>query len=324
MKKVFIYLLCEPDTQTVRYVGKTTDPKRRIHEHITNKHRDDTRRVRWINKLLTDGKLPQLRVIETVCESAWEVAEQKWIAFFRAKGLNLLNLTDGGDGVHNPSEESRKKLSLTRKLMFENPDYRKRMEEFAKNPERRAKISSALKGKSKSPEHIAKLPQNRRGRKLTPSHKRKIGEHSRGNQYFKGHSHSPETRRKISLSLIGNKNTLGRKLTEEEKTRRSVALKGRPKADDHKQKIQQGLLRAWDRRKSNGEFDFEKFAAKISERNRGEGSARAKLTEEDVVEIRKRYAAGGITIQELAHQYHVANSCISNVITRKTWKHLIE
>lgn len=45
----------------------------------------------------------------------------------------------------------------------------------------------------------------------------------------------------------------------------------------------------------------------------------AKLTVESVQQIRDRYAAGGILQAELAREYGVDNSSISNVITGKNW-----
>lgn len=55
---------------------------------------------------------------------------------------------------------------------------------------------------------------------------------------------------------------------------------------------------------------------------RGEQNGSAKLTEADVVEIRRRYAAGEMNQPQLARHYGVAKSQIWNVIARKTWRHI--
>lgn len=48
----------------------------------------------------------------------------------------------------------------------------------------------------------------------------------------------------------------------------------------------------------------------------------AKLTEEQVIEIRKRYAQGGITHKELSEQYGVHRRTIGRAINRVHWRHV--
>lgn len=54
----------------------------------------------------------------------------------------------------------------------------------------------------------------------------------------------------------------------------------------------------------------------------GERHGRAKLTEEKVREIRRRYAAGGVSYLDLANEYDLSNGTISAVISRRTWRHV--
>lgn len=54
----------------------------------------------------------------------------------------------------------------------------------------------------------------------------------------------------------------------------------------------------------------------------GEKNASAKLTDRDVIEIRERYAAGGILQRELAEIYGVSKWTILDVVNRKRWKHI--
>lgn len=42
----------------------------------------------------------------------WAEIEKKWIAIARDGGFRLTNGTDGGDGVLNPSDEARRKMSI--------------------------------------------------------------------------------------------------------------------------------------------------------------------------------------------------------------------
>lgn len=61
----------------------------------------------------------------------------------------------------------------------------------------------------------------------------------------------------------------------------------------------------------------------MSEIARGESQGLAKLTEEQVKQIRRRYAIGPkVTQTELAKEYGVDQSIISDIVNRKTWKHI--
>ena len=57
-------------------------------------------------------------------------------------------------------------------------------------------------------------------------------------------------------------------------------------------------------------------------RQRGEAHGRAKLTEADVVEIRTRHAAGGVTQRELAEEFGVDRTNIGLIVNRKNWAHV--
>lgn len=54
----------------------------------------------------------------------------------------------------------------------------------------------------------------------------------------------------------------------------------------------------------------------------GETNKTSKLTEADVLEIRRRYAAGGIYQRQLAEEYGVEQSNIGFIVRRKTWTHI--
>lgn len=56
--------------------------------------------------------------------------------------------------------------------------------------------------------------------------------------------------------------------------------------------------------------------------SRGEGRWSARLTEADVVAIRIRYAAGGVTCAEIARDYPVCGAHIAGIVSRKFWKHV--
>lgn len=54
----------------------------------------------------------------------------------------------------------------------------------------------------------------------------------------------------------------------------------------------------------------------------GERSGQAKLTDSAVLEIRRRYAEGSVSQQQLADEFGVHQSKISDVVRRRTWKHI--
>lgn len=106
-RTTFIYALCEPGTRTVRYVGKSDNPKRRLKDHLSAARKgQETYACRWMRQLLAAGK-PQLFVLGEVPLSGWESVEKNVIAAARALGMNITNTTEGGDGVVNPSPEAR-------------------------------------------------------------------------------------------------------------------------------------------------------------------------------------------------------------------------
>lgn len=54
----------------------------------------------------------------------------------------------------------------------------------------------------------------------------------------------------------------------------------------------------------------------------GTASPHAKLTEEEVIEARRRYAAGGVGVRPLAQEYGVSRTAMRNVVLGKQWKHV--
>lgn len=55
---------------------------------------------------------------------------------------------------------------------------------------------------------------------------------------------------------------------------------------------------------------------------RGEGIGNSKLTEENIVEIRARYAAGGVTQEMLGVKFGVSQVLVGLIVRRRIWKHV--
>ena len=107
---VTIYALLDPNTEQIRYVGKTVHcPKRRLQNHLHEK--GNTYKCNWIKSL--NGKIPELLILDTVSKDDWIFWEQYWISQCKTWGFKLTNATLGGEGHcgYKPSIESTLKKS---------------------------------------------------------------------------------------------------------------------------------------------------------------------------------------------------------------------
>lgn len=154
MSESCIYVLVDPVTGDVRYVGWTNNPRQRLHAHISKARCNRTYKNHWIAKLLDEGVKPEMRIVETGVSEHKE-AERRWIKHFRQLGARLTNLTDGGDGAPgcHPAEETRRKMSIAHTGRKQTP-------------ESTAKTVAALKGRKQTPEHIGKLAATRKGKPI--------------------------------------------------------------------------------------------------------------------------------------------------------------
>ena len=115
-----IYVLKCPDTNDVRYVGKTNNPEQRLKAH-NNKARDlGTYKRNWINKLREQNKKPIFEIIDEVDIEVWQEREKYWIEYFISMGCNLVNdinsigkgLTFGNKTSFKPGHNSRPIIAL--------------------------------------------------------------------------------------------------------------------------------------------------------------------------------------------------------------------
>jgi predicted GIY-YIG superfamily endonuclease len=111
----YIYILQDPDTMDVRYVGKTTNPRKRLYQHTNKRVQEYSRRrylSNWLLKLLNDNKKPIMTIIDQI-ENDWRTLEIYWIEQFKNWGYKLVNITIGGDGIegYTHTKETIEKLS---------------------------------------------------------------------------------------------------------------------------------------------------------------------------------------------------------------------
>lgn len=116
-KSWFVYSLVDSrDTDTVRYIGITNAPRRRLSHHYSPALDGHTRKARWISKVLREGG----QVLMGFFECGLSQAEAKLVEISLIsthKSRSLTNLTLGGDGTAGwePSDEVKEKIAATRR-----------------------------------------------------------------------------------------------------------------------------------------------------------------------------------------------------------------
>jgi len=175
MEKIYIYTLSDPITNAVKYVGKTTNIKRRYQTYMkeSRKKNKNSLVITWVKSLSKFGLKPKMEIIDEIY-GEWEWLEQYWISQFKTWGFKLKNMTEGGD--YNP----------------------------ANLPEVKDKISKALKGVVKTKEHKLNISKSKLGNPVHNSvSKKKISEATIGeNNPMYGKKHSDESLSKMKLKVL--------------------------------------------------------------------------------------------------------------------------
>ena len=189
------------------YVGKT---KQKLEKRMTQHRYESKKGSIGLGAAIEKYKWENFTV-EILEECPVELLSDREIFFIReldTKAPNGYNLTDGGEGLVNPSAETRAKMSVNHPDISgeKNPNYGKKTP-----PEVCAKISAANKGKpspqkgrKRSPETCAKIsaarkgkPSPQKGTKRSPETCARISASKKGK---KGKPHTPETKAKMSAS----------------------------------------------------------------------------------------------------------------------------
>ena len=130
-----IYGLHDASTpDRIRYVGLTTKGVRtRLSQHIC----DATRRARLpVHRWVAKHRHSVVATVLDVAESPADLPdlEREWIAMFRDSGVDLLNLTDGGEGMrgYQPTAETRAKLAAARMGYIHRAETREKMSDSAR------------------------------------------------------------------------------------------------------------------------------------------------------------------------------------------------
>lgn len=204
-----VYTHARPDG-TIFYVGKGNKER----AYYLGRHN----RSKWHHSIVCKYGAENIRVIFILCSSEEEAfaKERELIKFYRSIGVKLINMTDGGEGMSNPSPEIRAKLSAARKGNKHNIG-RKHSKEIREKlsklrlgkkckKETIEKIRNAQKERKLSPEHIAALKKSWQNPERIKAAKGKFcAPHSlaKMNAATRGKPKSPEHRAKLSKSLKG-------------------------------------------------------------------------------------------------------------------------
>lgn len=173
METVYIYALIDPVSNQIRYIGKTTDIRRRLRRHINERFLHDSYKDRWIRKLIDDGVYPELEIVDEVNKSDWSYWEKFYISYFKYIGCSLTNGTKGGD--EPPSTKGRKHTI-----------------------ESRLKMSNTKKGKP--------IPWLNDGNERTEKHRQNLSKSCKGRQSpNKGNVYTKEHRDKLSNASTSKK-----------------------------------------------------------------------------------------------------------------------
>jgi group I intron endonuclease len=126
-----IYKLTDPETNEIRYVGRTCQKlENRLKKHL--RANDKSHRTNWIKSLVNKGIEPKISLIcETTEFSDCCELERFYIIKYKNLGFKLVNMTDGGDGSigFKHSEETINKLKKIAKKRAENKEYIENLKE---------------------------------------------------------------------------------------------------------------------------------------------------------------------------------------------------
>lgn len=176
---VFIYALADPSTGEVRYVGQSVNPPLRLRQHLWGDHTNPYKE-RWLAQLARAGREPALLILEEATQATWEARERAWIAFYRAEGARLTNLTEGGEGPGELTPEARERHreamrgnqnSLGHRHSDEAKEKMRAAAQARSYPtgrpvseDTRAKIGAAHRGKKRSAADLAAQRARQKGR----------------------------------------------------------------------------------------------------------------------------------------------------------------
>lgn len=174
-----IYVLRDPRTDEIRYVGKTVRSLvRRLSAHINRSAEKRTHRDCWIAGLMSAGFRPVIEQIDTAFDD-WAEKERFWIKFYREAGTDLTNRTDGGDGTPGLEVSPEARVATSKRQAARMTDeYRAHIADRVRESwtqERRAAWSEEV-SKRYTPEERAKRSAHHNSPEMLALHRAKQAE----------------------------------------------------------------------------------------------------------------------------------------------------
>lgn len=173
-----LYVIYSTKDFKVKYVGITKrSTEVRLKDHLKNIYRLKTYKDKWMISCLNDGYDIRIKTVRC-CNTSEEVnlAEINLISYLLSKNYKLTNSTAGGDGILNPSNDVRKKISESRKRYKWTDESRLKLSNSKKG-------TTSAKGCKWSDEAKAKQSLIHKGR---PSYNKvSISEFTKDNQFVK-------------------------------------------------------------------------------------------------------------------------------------------
>jgi len=236
-KEYFTYAHLRKSDNQVFYIGKGV---------LSRIKSTSGRNPYWENTVKKHGLITQKLSKWKTEKEAFE-HEKFLIWCFRDMGINIVNITDGGDGVSGlrHSIEAKQKMSISRsgernhgygkpspnRGIAMSEEQKKKISKANKGrkttDEIKAKLSDALKGRVISDETKKKMSDARKGKKLSAEHCKRISEGKMGDKHHfwgkpsprRGMTHTDES--KLQMSIIKR----GKKASDETKLKMSVSQK---------------------------------------------------------------------------------------------------
>ena len=196
-----------------------------------------------VAKLSRIGSALEVKMVAVGLSEADAFAlEVERIVFWREAGVDLTNITDGGEGVAGlkMSDAAKQKMSDKKIGVKRGPH----------SAEHRLKIGLALRGKKFSPEHIEKLSKARRARVTSSETKEKMSQ-----SMTRFYRENPEACRAASAVHTGRRHSEATKKLISEKSKNKVISK------EQRAKISQTLTG-----KKQSKETIEKRVASIAKR----------------------------------------------------------
>jgi oligopeptide/dipeptide ABC transporter ATP-binding protein len=120
-KEHYIYELIDPETNVTRYIGQSINPKKRYNKHVAESENKNFKYHKqcWINGLLKKNLKPILNIIDCETSENIDLLEKMYISLYLSWGIDLTNISFGGQGSQGIAPETREKIRNT--LMGRKP-----------------------------------------------------------------------------------------------------------------------------------------------------------------------------------------------------------